>query len=138
MRMQPVYVGDVVEAVMVALGCRAAPKVRGAGIEGGVFELGGPDVYSFRDLMRITLRAINRQRLLVPVPLPLMRLGAIFTGLLPNPPLTVDQVRLLAIDNVVGHNARGLNDLGITATPVSAIIPGYLGCFRPGGQFAKR
>ena len=138
MRMQPVYVGDVVEAVMVALGVRGAPKARGKEIKGGVFELGGPDVYSFADLMRVTLRVINRRRLLIPVPLPLMSLGAVFTGLLPNPPLTVDQVRLLAMDNVVGHDARGLGELGITPTPVSAVIPDYLGCYRPGGQFAKR
>ena len=130
MWMQPVYVG---EAVMVALGVRAAPKSRGKEIKGGVFELGGPDVYSFADLMRVTLRAINRRRLLIPVPLPLMSLGAVFTGLLPNPPLTVDQVRLLAMDNVVGQDARGLDDLGITPTPVSAVIPDYLGCYRPGG-----
>ena len=138
MLMQPVYVGDVVEAVMVALGLRAAPKTRGKSIEGGVFELGGPDVYSFADLMRVTLRAINRRRLLIPVPLPLMSLGAVFTGLLPNPPLTVDQVRLLAMDNVVGHGARSFDELGITPTPVSAVIPDYLGCYRPGGQFAQR
>ena len=138
MLMQPVYVGDVVEAVMVALGLRAAPKTRGKNIEGGVFELGGPDVYSFADLMRVTLRAINRRRLLIPVPLPLMSLGAVFTGLLPNPPLTVDQVRLLAMDNVVGHGARSFDELGITPTPVSAVIPDYLGCYRPGGQFAQR
>lgn len=138
MRMQPVYVGDVVEAVMVALGLRAAPKTRGKGIEGGVFELGGPDVYTFAELMRVTLRAINRRRFLVPVPLPLMSLGAVFTGLLPNPPLTVDQVRLLAMDNIVGDEARGLGDLGITPTPVAAVIPDYLGCYRPGGQFSRR
>ena len=138
MLMQPVYVGDVVEAVMVALGLRSAPKTRGKNIEGGVFELGGPDVYSFADLMRVTLRAINRRRLLIPVPLPLMSLGAVFTGLLPNPPLTVDQVRLLAMDNVVGHGARSFDELGITPTPVSAVIPDYLGCYRPGGQFAQR
>ncbi|MGC6518702.1 MAG: complex I NDUFA9 subunit family protein [Candidatus Puniceispirillaceae bacterium] len=138
MRMQPVYVGDVVEAVMVALGHRDAPNARGKTIEGGVFELGGPDVYSFADLMRVTLRAINRRRLLIPVPLPLMSLGALFTGMLPNPPLTVDQVRLLAMDNVVGHKARGLDDLGITPTPVSAILPEYMGCYRPGGQFSRR
>ena len=103
-----------------------------------MFELGGPDVYSFADLMRVTLRAINRRRLLIPVPLPLMSLGAVFTGLLPNPPLTVDQVRLLAMDNVVGHGSRGLDELGITPTPVAAVIPSYLGCFRPGGQFSRR
>ena len=138
MKMQPVYVGDVVEAVMVALGYRAAPKAVAKAVRGGTFELGGPDVYSFRDLMSITLRAIGRRRMLLPVPLPLMSFGAVFAGMLPNPPLTVDQVRLLAIDNVVGYDARGLADLGITATPVSAILPDYMGCYRPGGQFSKR
>ena len=138
MKMQPVYVGDVVEAVMVALGYRAAPKAAAKSIRGGIFELGGPDVFTFRDLMSITLRAIGRRRLLVPVPGPVMSLGAVFAGLLPNPPLTVDQVRLLAVDNVVGYDAKGLSDLGITATPVAAILPEYMGCYRPGGQFAKR
>jgi len=138
MKMQPVYVGDVVDAVMVALGYRKAPKMASASIRGGTFELGGPDVFTFRDLMSVTLRAIGRRRLLVPVPLPVMSLGAVFAGLLPNPPLTVDQVRLLAVDNVVGYDAKGLSDLGITATPVSAILPEYMGCYRPGGQFAKR
>ena len=88
--------------------------------------------------MSITLRAIGRRRILLPVPLPLMSFGAVFAGMLPNPPLTVDQVRLLAIDNVVGYDARGLADLGITATPVLAILPDYMGCYRPGGQFSKR
>ena len=74
----------------------------------------------------------------VPVPLPVMSLGAVFAGMLPNPPLTVDQVRLLAVDNVVGYEAKGLGDLGITATPVAAILPEYMGCYRPGGQFARR
>ena len=140
MRMQPVYVGDVVEAVAAALGYRKAPKAgRGAAsVRGGIFELGGPDIFTFRELMQITLRAIGRRRMLVPVPLGLMSLGAIVTGLLPNPPLTRDQVRLLAVDNVVADDARGLGDLGIAPTPVDAIIPGYLSCFRPGGQFARR
>ncbi len=140
MRMQPVYVGDIVEAVAVALGYRKAPKAgRGvAQIRGGTFELGGPDIFTFRELMQITLRAIGRRRMLVPVPLGVMSLGAMVTGLLPNPPLTLDQVRLLAIDNVVSEDARGLAELGIAPTPVDAIIPGYLSCFRPGGQFARR
>lgn len=138
MKMQPVYVGDVVEAVMVALGYRAAPKMVAKSIRGGTFELGGPDVFTFRDLMSITLRAIGRRRLLVPVPLPVMSLGAVFAGMLPNPPVTVDQVRLLAVDNVVGYDAKGLGDLGITATPVAAILPEYMGRYRPGGQFSKR
>ena len=88
--------------------------------------------------MEITLDAIGRRRLLVPVPLAAMSLGAMITGLLPNPPLTMDQVRLLAADNVVSDDARGLSDLGIAPTSVDAIIPGYLSCFRPGGQFSRR
>ena len=157
MRMQPVYVGDVVDAVAIGLGFRKMPKSgksgggksgggkSGAGksgsgnaVEGGIFELGGPDVFTFRELMKITLDAIGRRRLLVPVPLGAMSLGAMITGLLPNPPLTMDQVRLLAVDNVVSDEARGLADLGIVQTPVDTIIPGYLSCFRPGGQFSRR
>ncbi len=138
MRMQPVYVGDVVAAIAVALGYRAAPSGKGVKpVRGGIFELGGPDSYSFKELMQITLEAIGRKRLLVPVPLGLMSLGAMFTGLLPNPPLTVDQVRLLAVDNVVSDGARGLADLGIAPTPVAAILPDYMGCYRPGGQFSR-
>ncbi len=144
MRMQPVYVGDVVDAVAVGLGFRNMPKGgkvaggKSGSIEGGVFELGGPDIFTFRELMQITLKAIGRRRLLVPVPLGAMSLGAMITGLLPNPPLTMDQVRLLAVDNVVSDDARGLADLGIAPTSVDAIIPGYLSCFRPGGQFSRR
>ena len=149
MRMQPVYVGDVVDAVAVGLGFRKAPKGgRAAGrratggrtgaVEGGIFELGGPDIFTFRELMEITLDAIGRRRLLVPVPLGVMSLGAMITGLLPNPPLTMDQVRLLAVDNVVSEDTPGLADLGIAPTSVDAIIPGYLSCFRPGGQFSRR
>lgn len=139
MRMQPVYVGDVVDAVAVGLGFRKMPKGgKASPVEGSVFELGGPDIFTFRELMEITLDAIGRRRLLVPVPLAAMSLGAMITGLLPNPPLTMDQVRLLAADNVVSDDARGLSDLGIAPTSVDAIIPGYLSCFRPGGQFSRR
>jgi NADH dehydrogenase len=139
MKMQPVYVGDVVDAVAVALGMRKpANMARGKTVRGSIFELGGPEVFTFRELMQVTLAAINRRRVLVPVPLPLMSLGALFTGLLPNPPLTRDQVRLLAADNVVSDGAMGCNELGITPTPVGTIIPGYLGSFRPGGQFSRR
>jgi NADH dehydrogenase len=142
MQMQPVYVGDVVDAVAVGLGFRKMPKSGKGGaaksVKGSIFELGGPDVFTFRELMKITLQAIGRRRLLVPVPLGAMSLGAMITGLLPNPPLTMDQVRLLAVDNVVSDEARGLADLGIVPTPVDTIIPEYLSCFRPGGQFSRR
>lgn len=132
MRMQPVYVGDVAEAVAVGLGLRKAKQ----NPAGKIYELGGPDVYSFRQLMEMTMQQTRRRRLLVPVPLSLMSMGALVTGLLPNPPLTKDQVRLLAKDNVVATEAATLGDLGIVATPVASILPSYLARFRPGGAFA--
>jgi uncharacterized protein YbjT (DUF2867 family) len=141
MRMQPIYVGDVVTAVAIALGLDGATQVKkgkAKSIRGGIFELGGPDIFTFKELMQITLSAIRRRRLLLPVPLPIMSLGAVFAGLLPNPPVTVDQVRLLAMDNVVSAGARGLDELGVTPTPVAAILPEYLSRYRPGGQFASR
>jgi NADH dehydrogenase len=87
--------------------------------------------------MEITLLQIRRRRLLVPVPLSLMSFGAFFAGFLPSPPVTVDQVKLLKIDNVVAKNALDLADLGILATSMDAILPSYLGRFRPGGQFSR-
>ncbi|MDA7599817.1 complex I NDUFA9 subunit family protein [Alphaproteobacteria bacterium] len=133
MLMQPVYVGDVAEAVVAGLALRPTKKK----FDDRVFELGGPDVLSFRRLMEMTLANIKRKRALVPVPLSVMSFGAVFAGLLPNPPVTVDQVRLLAMDNVVSQDAAGLSDLGIVATPVETILPSYLGRFRPGGQFSR-
>jgi NADH dehydrogenase len=87
--------------------------------------------------MEITLLQIRRRRLLVPVPLSLMSLGAVFAGLLPSPPVTVDQIKLLKMDNIVAKNALNLADMGITATSMDAILPSYLARFRPGGQFSR-
>ncbi|MBT6122787.1 MAG: complex I NDUFA9 subunit family protein [Candidatus Puniceispirillum sp.] len=133
MRMQPVYVGDVVAAIEACVGIRKI-KIKP---RGKVFELGGPDIYSFRQLMEITLLQTRRRRLLLPVPLSLMSLGAVFAGLLPSPPVTVDQVKLLKMDNIVAKNALSLADMGITATSMDAILPSYLARFRPGGQFSR-
>ncbi|MBI4183490.1 MAG: complex I NDUFA9 subunit family protein [Proteobacteria bacterium] len=128
-RFQPVYVGDVAEAIARAL---ADPKAAGK-----TFELGGPRVYSFRDLMEIVLAEIRRRRLLVPVPIPLAKLQAAVLGLLPKPPLTRDQVEMLKRDNVVGEGALGLADLGIAPTPMETVLPTYLARFRPGSWRRK-
>ena len=133
MLMQPVYVGDVAAAIVAGL---ALTKTRRK-MEGKTFELAGPNIFSFRQLMELTLSNIKRRRLLMPVPLWLMRCGAVFAELLPNPPLTVDQVRLLASDNVADPLLPGLSEIGITPTPVDTILPQYLGRFRPGGLFAR-
>jgi NADH dehydrogenase len=133
MRMQPVYVEDVVGAIMAGLGLAGGKLAKSP--EGKIFELGGPDMFSFRQLMEITLLHIQRRRLLLPVPFFALSCGAAFAGLLPNAPITLDQVRLLKNDNIVGKKALTLADLGITPTCVDAVLPTYLERYRPGGLF---
>lgn len=128
-RFQPVYVGDVAEAVKRVL---AAPESAGK-----TYELGGPTIYTFRQLIELMLKEIRRKRCLISVPFGIAKLEARFLQVLPVPPLTVDQVRLLERDNVVTVGAPGLIELGIKPTPVEAVIPSYLNRFRPGGRFAS-
>ena len=134
MLMQPVYVEDVASAIMASLGFGDAKLTKSP--EGKLYELGGPDIFSFRQLMEMTLMHIQRRRLLVPVPFFALSCGASIAGLLPNPPITLDQVRLLKSDNIVSEGARTLSDLGVTPTCADAVLQTYLGRFRPGGLFA--
>jgi NADH dehydrogenase len=133
-RFQPVHVADVAQAVAQAVWSEAA--------RGGTFELGGPRVYSFRQLMEAMLEVIQRRRALVPVPFPVAEVlalagdAAALIGL--PPPLTSDQVALLKRDNVITPQARGLADLGVSAAALEPILPDYLYVFRPGGQYAHR
>ncbi len=133
MRMQPVFIEDVASAIMAGLGFSNG-KLPKSG-KGKIYELGGPDIYSFRQLMEMTLTHIQRRRLLVPVPFFALSCGASVAGLLPNPPITVDQVRLLKSDNVVSEGARTLADLNVTPTSADFILPTYLDRYRPGGLF---
>jgi len=130
-RFQPVYVGDVAQAV--------AKAVDGEAREGTIYELGGPEVKTFKELLQFILATIERRRVLVPVPYPLARLKASFLQYLPTPPLTPDQVDLLRTDNVVSeaaqHDGRTLRGLGIEGEPIAAIVPTYLWRFRKTGQF---
>jgi uncharacterized protein YbjT (DUF2867 family) len=121
-RFQPVFVGDVADAIVAALEREDAL--------GQTYELGGPKVYSFAELMRYMLTVIGRRRLLVPLSFELATLQARVLELLPVPPLTRDQVELLKTDNVVGANARTLADLGITPTPIELVVPDYLDRYR--------
>lgn len=121
-RFQPVYVGDVADAAMKAL--------TGPLAQGKTFEIGGPTVYSFRELMELLLSVTARRRLLVPMPFGLASFAAWFLQLLPNPLLTCDQVKQLQRDNIVGEGAATLADLGIAPTPAEAILPSYLARYR--------
>jgi uncharacterized protein YbjT (DUF2867 family) len=117
-RFQPVYVGDVAQAVVAALERDDAP--------GKVYELGGPRIYSFAELMRYMLQVLGRRRLLLSVPFGMAALQARFLELLPEPLLTRDQVELLKHDNVASQGLPGLEALGITPTPIELIVPQYL------------
>ncbi|MGH6719457.1 MAG: complex I NDUFA9 subunit family protein, partial [Alphaproteobacteria bacterium] len=121
-RFQPVHVDDVAEA---ARRCLADPATAGR-----TYELGGPRVYTFRELLAYVLRATGRRRWLVPLPTRLAMVQAALLELLPVPPLTRDQVLLLGRDNVVGQGVAGLGDLGIQPLAVEAVVPGYLARFR--------
>jgi len=132
-RFQPVFAGDVAKAVIAGLTGRAEA--------GAPYELGGPEVLTLKEVMERVLTYTMRKRLLVPVPFWLAKLKGAFLQLLPNPLLTLDQVRLLQTDNVVSEAAikvgRTLEGLGIEPVAVAAIVPGYLEQFRPRGQFSQ-
>lgn len=117
-RFQPVFVGDVAQAIVAALTRSDAT--------GRTFELGGPRIYSFRELLEYMLRLLRRRRALVTLPWALAALQARFLELLPVPPLTRDQIELLRRDNVVAPDAAGLAELGIEPTPIEVVVPGYL------------
>ncbi|MBY8977371.1 complex I NDUFA9 subunit family protein [Rhodobacteraceae bacterium NNCM2] len=125
-KFQPVWVQDVAEA--------AARAAEGK-VDAGIYELGGPNTYTFRDLMNLMLATIKRRRLIADIPLFFARLKASFLELLPNPPLTVDQVRMLEHDNVVGEGAKGFAEIGLTPTAPEAVIEDYLYAYRPYGQY---
>lgn len=133
-RFQPAYVDDVAKAAAMAAMGEVAP---------GVYELGGPDVKSFRELMAAMLVLIRRNRVIVSLPWFMARfmagaldvLQAVTLRLFRNNQLTRDQVRQLRRDNVVSDGARGLQDLGITPTPMELVLPDYLWRFRPAGQY---
>ncbi len=132
-RFQPVYVDDVALAI--------AKGVDGALKGGTVYELGGPQVKTFRELMEIVLKNTGRATLLVPIPSFIAKIKAFFLQMLPNPLLTVDQVKLLERDNVVSDDAiaqgRTLEGMGIVPCAIDAKVPGYLWRFRKGGEFSS-
>lgn len=133
-KFQPVYVDDVAKAAELALTSDVAP---------GVYELGGPEVATFRDLMQKMLEVIHRRRLILNIPFfvaeimgfSLDLVQTLSAGLLRNTMITRDQVRNLQNDNVVAQDARGFDALGIEPTTMGSVLPEYLWRFRPSGQY---
>jgi NADH dehydrogenase len=117
-KLQPVYVGDVAEAVAKALVTEGA--------QGGIYELGGPRAYTYKTLLQLLLKQLGRKRLLLPFPYFAWELLAALMAPLPNRPISRDQVILMKFDNVVGSQALGFSDLGIVPRPVEDVLPSYL------------
>ncbi|HEV7253144.1 MAG TPA: complex I NDUFA9 subunit family protein [Mesorhizobium sp.] len=133
-RFQPVYVGDVAEAV--------ARAVDGTLDRGRIYELGGPEVLTFRQCLERMLDVVGRRRLLLPIPWGIAEILGSIGNRVPFAPITRDQVELLKTDNVVSEAARAegrtLAGLGVEPQSVAALLPTYLWHFRVGGQFANR
>ena len=131
-RFQPVWVGDVAAAIARVLEMEET--------EGRTYELGGPEVWTFRELTEFVLSVTRRKRLLVPVPFALARVMAWPMQFVPGAPLTPDQVDMLKKDNVISPRAveegRTLQGLGITPDGIEAVAPDYLTRYSPAGQFA--
>jgi uncharacterized protein YbjT (DUF2867 family) len=130
-RFQPAFVGDVAEAIAMAVDGHATP--------GTVYELGGAEVRSFREILELMLSVIERKRLLVPLPFGIAKLQASFLQFLPTPLLTPDQIELLLHDNIVSAAAeaegRTFKAFGIQPDTMEAVVPSYLWRFRRAGQF---
>jgi uncharacterized protein YbjT (DUF2867 family) len=124
-KMQPVFVGDVANAVMAVLVSNTSM--------GKVFELGGPRVWTFREILAFILQQTRRKKRLVDIPMGIARLQAAILQHAPGKPLTPDQLLMLSKDNVVSPDALGLADLGITPTPAELVVPTYLSRYQPGG-----
>jgi NADH dehydrogenase len=121
-RFQPVLVTDAAQAVVRALEAQEAP--------GTIYEIAGPDHYSFRNLMVLMLRVLDKRRALIPIPFGVAVLLAAFTQFIPGAPLTLDQVRLLRRDNVLSGTHPGSEALGITPQPLTPDVLAYLAPYR--------
>lgn len=133
-RLQPAYVDDVATAAVMAAEGRAEP---------GIYELGGPEVLTMREIAGQVLDTVHRRRLVLSMPFWLAGIGAsllnavqiVTGGLFTNTIMTRDQLTLLKQDNVVGKDAKGFAELGIDPIAAEAVIADYLWCYRPSGQY---
>lgn len=126
---QPIYVGDIAKSIMAVL--------EEEEINNNIFELGGPQIITYKELMKILLKEINKKRFLVPIPFPFAKFQAKILQLLPKPLLTTDQVEMLKYDNIVTNKYPTLKDLKINPKTIESVLPNYIWRFRKGGQFAK-
>ena len=131
-KFQPILVTDVAEAIMKSIEIKNN--------EGKIYEIGGPKVISFGDMVKSILKTINKKRIVIPMPMPLAKIQAVLNSLLPVPPiLTRDQCEiLLEEDNIVSNNNLKLKDLDIEPSNVEEEMKKWLWRYKSGGQFAKQ
>ena len=126
-KFSPIYVGDVAQAIVKTLKLNnSEPKI---------YELGGPENYSFKELIEILLEEIKKKRFLIPIPFSAAKFQSYFLQIMPNPLLTPDQVEMLKYNNIVSGEYPTLEDLGISGKTIQSILPKYIYRFRTGGQF---
>ena len=127
-RFQPIYVGDVAEAIVTVL--------ENEKIGNKIYELGGGEIFTFEQLMNILLKEIKKNRFLLPIPFSFAKLMASILQVLPKPLITLDQIEMLKVDNVVTNQFATLSDINIKPTTIESILPNYIYRFRKGGEFA--
>jgi len=126
-KFSPIYVGDIAKAIVKVL------KLNNS--ESKIYELGGPENYSFRELMEILLKEIKKKRFLIPIPFGVAKFQSYFLQMMSNPLLTPDQVEMLKYNNIISGEYPTLEDLGISGKTIQSILPKYIYRFRTGGQF---
>ena len=126
-KFQPVYVNDIAEAVNVIIENNLSKQI---------FELGGPKIFSFLELIKMLLTEIRKKRIIIPIPFSMGKIQAFFLQMFPKPLLTLDQVQILQEgDNIVSDQNKTFEDLEIKPKNIENIISGYLKVYRPTGQF---
>lgn len=131
-KFQPVYVGDIADAVQIIISDKTEK------FQAKTYELAGPEVVSFKEIYEMLLKEVNRDRSLISIPWGIAKVQGFFLGLMPKPLLTVDQVRSLKTDTVMSKEALSLSDLGVEPTAMMTIIPKYLSCYKKGGRFGNK
>ena len=126
-KFQPVYVGDVVKSINAILNKENINK--------NIYEIVGPEIYSFRELLEIVLKLVNRKKFFLNIPFSIAKIQAFFMQMMPNPLLTTDQVEILKYDNIATGMNPTIFDLDILPSTIESILPDYIYRFRKGGQF---
>jgi len=131
-KFQPVYAGDIAQAILKIIN---EPSRKD---EGQTYHLGGPEIVTFKEIYEILFAQTNRKRALIPLPFPLAKIQGAVMGVMPKPMITLDQVRSLQYDNIVKDGADGFEALGIQPKAMASILPDYLACYKKGGRFGHK